>query len=74
MGRFYEKKRGWQSREDRCQNRSQSPFGGKRSSKWSSLGRGGSIVNDLEGFLKEHIVPLKKGEVVRGVQLNMQQM
>ena len=30
------------------------------------LGRGRSIVNDLKGFLKEHIVPLKKGEVVRG--------
>ena len=30
------------------------------------LGRGKSIVNDLKGFLKEHIVPLKKGEVVRG--------
>ena len=29
------------------------------------LGRGRSIVNDLKGFLKEHIVPLKKGEVVR---------
>ena len=30
------------------------------------LGRGKSIVNDLKDFLKEHIVPLKKGEVVRG--------
>jgi len=29
-------------------------------------GRGKSIVNDLKDFLKEHIVPLKKGEVVRG--------
>tara|TARA_B100000161_G_scaffold242349_1_gene195404 strand:+ start:1068 stop:1250 length:183 start_codon:yes stop_codon:yes gene_type:complete len=25
-----------------------------------------SIVPDLVGFLKKHIVPLKKGEVVRG--------
>jgi len=30
------------------------------------VGRGKSIVNDLKDFLKEHIVPLKKGEVVRG--------
>ena len=29
-------------------------------------GRGKSIVNDLKDFLREHIVPLKKGEVVRG--------
>tara|TARA_A100001037_G_C15117635_1_gene622139 strand:+ start:736 stop:915 length:180 start_codon:yes stop_codon:yes gene_type:complete len=35
------------------------------------LGRGGSIVKDLEGFLKEHIVPLKKGEVVRGEPLKV---
>jgi hypothetical protein len=30
------------------------------------VGRGRSIVNDLKDFLKKHIVPLKKGEVVRG--------
>jgi len=35
------------------------------------LGRGGSIVKDLEGFLKKHIVPLKKGEVVRGEPLKV---
>ena len=29
-----------------------------------------SIANDLKDFLKEHIVPLKKGEVVKGSQLN----
>ena len=29
-------------------------------------GRERSIANDLKDFLKEHIVPLKKGEVVRG--------
>ena len=29
-------------------------------------GKGKSIANDLKDFLKEHIVPLKKGEVVRG--------
>tara|TARA_X000001382_G_scaffold49890_3_gene33781 strand:+ start:306 stop:482 length:177 start_codon:yes stop_codon:yes gene_type:complete len=29
-------------------------------------GKGKSIVNDLVGFLKEHIVPLKKGEVIKG--------
>ena len=28
--------------------------------------RGKSIVPDLVDFLKKHIVPLKKGEVVRG--------
>ena len=30
------------------------------------LGRGKSIAEDLKDFLKKHIVPLKKGEVVRG--------
>ena len=25
-----------------------------------------SIANDLKDFLKEHIVPLKKGEVIKG--------
>jgi DTW domain-containing protein YfiP len=29
-------------------------------------GRERSIAQDLEDFLKEHIVPLKKGEVVKG--------
>ena len=28
-------------------------------------GKGKSIANDLKDFLKEHIVPLKKGEVLR---------
>jgi len=30
------------------------------------VGREKSIAHDLEGFLKKHIVPLKKGEVVKG--------
>ena len=30
------------------------------------LGRGKSIAEDLKDFLKKHIVPLKKGEVIRG--------
>ena len=29
-------------------------------------GKERSIANDLKDFLKEHIVPLKKGEVIRG--------
>jgi DTW domain-containing protein YfiP len=29
-------------------------------------GRERSIVNELKDFLKEHIVPLKKGEIVKG--------
>ena len=37
---------------------------GKR--KWSAKRKRKSIVPDLVDFLKKHIVPLKKGEVVRG--------
>tara|TARA_R100001591_G_scaffold32353_1_gene43307 strand:+ start:149 stop:331 length:183 start_codon:yes stop_codon:yes gene_type:complete len=35
------------------------------------VGRGKSIVPDLVDFLKKHIVPLKKGEVVRGEPLKV---
>jgi len=32
-------------------------------------GKGKSIVPDLVDFLKKHIVPLKKGEVIKGKEV-----
>ena len=34
-------------------------------------GRERSIAQDLEDFLKKHIVPLKKGEVIKGSPVKM---